>query len=305
MTEHSSDRRQKPGHRTEEVVSPVVWGGIAALVQSLITSGAFGAKYPELCPSGQGFIGTNETALSLAVKAEIPGLTWPLTTTEKIHHGFWIEKRPFAPATQLVLDLIEFCYRTVAKPIKDSHHKDLEHYHLRFDEKEGKQTFIDDINRILSRNNIVYELSNTGQMVKHTSEGSHIRLSTTKFDTGNPTLDRMLEDANVKFINPDPSIHRQSLEDLWNCWDLLQTLELPENKEHFLKSLLSEAVVDKAFLSVLDAETRTLNVIGNTFHLRHPATARSSVTDPAQIDYLFHRLNNLIQFILSQCDTLP
>lgn len=78
MANYFSDREQGPRPRTEEVVSPVVWGGVVVLVQSLISTGAFGARFPELCPDGHGPIGTDENALSLAVQAEMPRLSWPL-----------------------------------------------------------------------------------------------------------------------------------------------------------------------------------------------------------------------------------
>jgi hypothetical protein len=145
---------------------PVVWGGIVSLVQTLITTGAFGAKFPELCPDGHSPVGTDEKTFSLAIQAELPGLAWPLATTRKIHHGFWIQSLPFAPETPKVMDFIEFCYRAVAKPVQGSHHEERDHYHLTFDEMEGKKTFSADINRIFSRNNLAFELNETGQVVK-------------------------------------------------------------------------------------------------------------------------------------------
>src|SRR5690606_10935747 len=118
MTTYFSDRERGPRPRTGENVSPPVWGGIVGIVQSLIATGAFGVKYPEMCPDGQGPTGTNESALALAVQAEMPGLAWPLVTTERIQKGFLVESRPFTPDTLLVLDFIEFCHRMVAKPIE-------------------------------------------------------------------------------------------------------------------------------------------------------------------------------------------
>ena len=71
MAEYFSDRQRgsKPG--TEEAISPTVWGGVVALIQSLIATGAFAFKFPDLCPDGAGVSGTDENALRLAVQAEI------------------------------------------------------------------------------------------------------------------------------------------------------------------------------------------------------------------------------------------
>jgi len=71
MTDYFSDREQGSRPRTEEIISPVAWGGVVALIQSLISSGAFGARFPAPCPDGQGPIGTDEHSLSQAVLAEM------------------------------------------------------------------------------------------------------------------------------------------------------------------------------------------------------------------------------------------
>jgi len=81
--DYFSDREQGPSARTEELISPAAWGGVVGLIQSLISTGAFGAKFPALCPDGQGPIGTAENSLSLAVLTEMPGLSWPIKSTEK------------------------------------------------------------------------------------------------------------------------------------------------------------------------------------------------------------------------------
>jgi AbiJ N-terminal domain 4 len=280
-------RVQDSGNRSGDGIPQDVWGGIITLVNSLVVTGAFGANYPEICPSDHIPIGTDEKAIGLAVQAEIPGLKWPLATTYKIHHGFHISSYPYVPDTQQVLDLIEFCYRTVAKPIQNSHHKELGHYHLGFDEVTGKQQFLLEINRILSRNKLMYELTDAGHVVKKAPGIPEQKLSTGQFHTGDPTLDKMLEEAHCAFLDPNPSVHGTSVKLLWDCWKRLQTL--PE-----------KVTGDEAFLSLLDMEAQTLTKIGDTFHLRHSDTKRSTITDPTQIDYMFHRLYSMIRLLLSQ-----
>ncbi|MCP1489393.1 hypothetical protein J3D48_005706 [Pseudomonas fluorescens] len=298
MNDYFSDRQQGPRPRTEETVSHVVWGGIVGLVQSLITTGAFGVKYPENCPDGHGPIGTDEHALSLAVQAEMPGLVWPLSTTETVQAGFFSEQQPYAPDTLLVLDFIEFCYRVVAKPIQGSHHSYFGHYHLHFNEAEGKQTFLEDINRIFSRNNLAFELCNSGQIVRLAPAVLRESLASEQFSSGDKTLDGMLEDTRTKFLNPAPAVRREAIERLWDCWERLKSLENPGNKRQSVETLLSKAAPDAEFRSVLDAEARTLTDIGNSFHIRHSEVTQSAVTDSAHVDYLFHRLYSMIQLLL-------
>lgn len=305
MTDYFSDREQGPRARTEEIISPVAWGGVVALIQSLISSGTFGARFPASCPDGQGPIGTDEASLSLAVLAEIPGLTWPLATTERVQDGFFSEMQPFAPDTLLILDLIEFCYRSVGNPIQGSHHSFFSHYHLSFDIAEGREAFRADINRIFSRSSLAYELGTAGQFVRLAPAVLRESLSSAIFVTGDRALDTMLEECRVKFLNPDPTIRRESLERLWDCWERLKSLEDQSNKKLSVESLLSKASPDTAFRAALDAEAQALTNIGNSFHIRHTEVSQTAITDSAHIDYLFHRLYCMVQLLLSKRRVTP
>ncbi len=298
MTAYFSDREQGPRARTEEAISPAVWGGIVGLVQSLIATGSFGAKYPNLCPEGHCPVGTDENAFSLAVQAEMPGLSWPLVTMEQVQEDYFAELKPFAPNTLLALDFVEFCYRIVAKPIQGSHHSYFGHYHLTFDEYQGKQAFLEDINRIFARNNLAYELTESGQVVRLAPAVLRESLSSAQFRTGDSTLDAMLEESRSKFLNPVASIRREAVERLWDCWERLKSLESPHNKKQSVEYLLSKAASDAAFRSVLENEAHTLTEIGNSLHIRHSEVTQSAVTDSAHVDYLFHRLYAMIQLLL-------
>lgn len=305
MTDYFSDREQGPRPRTEEVISPVAWGGIVGLVQSLIVSGAFGAKFPEACPDGQGPVGTDENTLSLAVQAEMPGLQWPLVSSEPVQRGYFSEQQPFAPDTLLALDFVEFCHRTLAKPIQGSFHSFFRHHHLSFDEVEGKQVFRDDINRIFARNNLAFELRPNGRVVRLAPALLREALSAARFRTGDTTLDGMLEESHCKFLNSSPTIRREAVERLWDCWERLKSLESPDNKKQSLESLLLRVAPSAAFRSVLDTEARALTDIGNSFHIRHSEVNQSAVTDSSHIDYLFHRLYSLVALLLSKRSGTP
>lgn len=280
-------------------------GGIVGLVQSLIATGAFGAQYPATCPDGQGAIGTDENALALSVQAEMPGLPWPLVTTQRIQEDSFSEKQPFAPDTLLVLDFIEFCHRMVAKPIEGSFHSFFHHHHLSFDEAEGKQVFREDINRIFSRNNLAFELRPDGKFVRLAPAVLSESLSSARFRTGDSTLDGMLEESRTKFLNPSASIRREAVERLWDCWERLKSLDSPGNKKQSIESLLLRAAPDAAFRLALEAEAHALTEIGNSFHIRHSEITQSAVTDSAHIDYLFHRLYSLVALLLSKRGGTP
>lgn len=235
----------------------------------------------------------------------MPGLPWPLVTTEKIQDGFFAKEKPYAPDTLLVLDFIEFCHRMVAKPIQGSYHSFFRHYHLTFDESEGQRIFLEDINRIFSRNDLAFELRPNGQVVRLAPAVLRESLSSATFRTGDATLDGMLEGSRTKFLNPATSIRREAIERLWDCWERLKSLDTPGNKKQSMESLLAKAAPDAAFRSVLDAEARTLTDIGNSFHIRHSEVTQSAVTDSAHVDYLFHRLYSMVQLLLAKPGGTP
>ena len=121
---------------------------MVATVQALINSGAFGLRFPDRCPDGQAVCGCDTDGLAAAVIAEMPGLAWPLETTRMAEDGFLSQPEPFAPDTLLILDLIEFVYASVAKPIPGKHHDFFRHHHLTFDQQAGQEKLRSTVNSI-------------------------------------------------------------------------------------------------------------------------------------------------------------
>jgi hypothetical protein len=156
--DYFSDKERGPKPRTIESITTPAWGGIVALINELIRTGAFGNKYPETCPDGAGTTGTDEHLFSLALRAEIPDIEWPLKT-ERISPGRSWEAEPYVPDTLAVLDLIQFCFYAVAKPIRINFHSFFGHDHLRFDDEAGQSEFLDRVNKIFERNGIAFIVS--------------------------------------------------------------------------------------------------------------------------------------------------
>ena len=152
-TPYFSERELGPKPRVSGDIPASVWGGIIALIKSRIANGAFGYRYPLNCPNGCGPYASDTKAFSLALKAEIPEIEWPLDSDE-------------VPPTLAILDLLEFCYRSVGKPVEDGYHSFFNHTHLRFDVSEGRADFCEEINRILARNGLVYNLNAEGLVVR-------------------------------------------------------------------------------------------------------------------------------------------
>jgi len=296
--DYFSDKERGPRPRTGEEITPKAWGGIVALIRSLISTGAFGFKYPEMCPDGAGPVGTDEQALALALKAEIPDLEWPLQAPTGVLFRDGEDQESYVPDTLTILDLIQFSYQAVAKPIQGGYHEFFRHHHLTFNEDSGREQFRSRVNSILARNGIAYQLRVDGSIERLAPPLLKDLLTNTVFRTKDSTLNQMLEDARRKFLNPDPVVRRESIERLWDCWERIKTLERPNDKKASITLLLNKAATQADVRAMLEEEARKLTDIGNSFHIRHTEVQQTLISDSHIIDYLFHRLFSMIMLLL-------
>ncbi|WP_338641271.1 AbiJ-NTD4 domain-containing protein [Burkholderia pyrrocinia] len=298
MSDYFSDRENGPRARTEQTISPQAWGGVVALVQSLINSGAFGLRFPERCPDGQAICGCDTKSLEAAVLAEMPGLSWPLETTCLVEQGFFSQLEPYAPATLLVLDFIEFTYNAAAKPIPGKYHDFFSHHHLSFDQEAGQDEVRASINRIFARNGLAYEMLSSGRIVRILPPVLGDELKRTMFCSGDRLLDNMLEECRVKFSDRNPLVRREALERLWDAWERLKSLADPTDKRQSVKMILDSAATEPSLRARLETEAQELTSIGNSHLIRHSEVSQVPVIDVDQVDYLFHRLFAMIQLML-------
>jgi hypothetical protein len=296
--EYFSDKESKSKPQTVDSVTPAAWGGIVAHVQSLVTTGAFGQYYPDMCPDGNGPIGTDVQSFIRALKAELPDIQWPLETEKTESGGLSWETKPWVPENIVVLDLIQFCYQAVAKPIQGGYHSFFQHHHLSFDEEAGKESFREKINTIFRRNGIAFVLENDGA-IKRIIPKQFKNFISTHIQTGDSVLDNMIDDAQHKFLNPDTKIRREAIERLWDCWERIKTLENPTDKKKSISALLDKASAESETRLLLEDEARKLTDIGNAFHIRHSEATQVVISDNNMIDYLFYRLFAFIQMLLS------
>ena len=131
-----SEREEGECPRENADIGEGAWGGIQALLRARIADGSFGASYSETCPDGGG----PESAFWLAMRGENPALQQNVL--------YDLSEEP--PRTLDILDMIEFCWRCIGKPIRGSYHDFFKHYHLRFDVEAGQDEFCDAINRIFA-----------------------------------------------------------------------------------------------------------------------------------------------------------
>ena len=269
-----------------EEIGTSAWGGIKARFQALISGGSFGASYPLTCPDGGEPTGSDEDAVWQAIRADIPNLQ-SLSTYEP-------------PRTLDILDMIQFCWRCIGKPIQKGYHDFFRHHHLSFNIEVGQAEFQEDINRIFRRNGLAYELTAYGEIRRLVPPILHKELASAHFRTGNNELDSMLEKARSKFLSPDEAVRREALDALWDAWERLKTLGHGLDKKARIKSLLDGTTGSSSpkFRVTLGQEATELTKIGNSFQIRHSETSQERLAKSEHVDYLFHRLLSLIQVIL-------
>jgi hypothetical protein len=286
VRDYFSDREQGSRKPTEVEISDRAWGGLWAAIQRRLSNGSFGYRYPEACPDGKGVSGGDETAFYAALYAEVPDLG--------SHFG-----PGDAPPTLAVLDALEFCHAAVAEPIQLDHHGYYGHWHLKFDQLAGQKAFREEINLVLARNGLMYSLEKGGRVMRLAPEPLATLLREADFGTGDEALDDHLSAAVRKFRDPDPDVRREALEELWDAWERLKTLELPKDKAKSAKQLLDSAADSQQELrDVLEAEAKAISAIGNGFHIRHSEVGKAPIVRDEDLDYLFHRAFALIWFLL-------
>lgn len=107
------------------------------LIRSRVEDGSFGYKFLKPCPDGAGPCGCDSRMFETIARGEIPA-----------PGGRWLradyESRA-SPETLTILDLVEFCARSIAKPTKN-YHEFFGHYHFDFERNEGLGEFVADVN---------------------------------------------------------------------------------------------------------------------------------------------------------------
>jgi hypothetical protein len=281
-----SDRNLGPPPRVATEVPEAVSTGIVGLIRNRVNDGSFGLEYPEECPDGRGPTGTDMNAFRDALAA----------------HRLY---NPFGPGvpvptTMELLDLIEFAHEKIAEPHRGGHHDFFGHYHLGFDQGEGRAKLRAEINRIFERNGIAFELRGTGRIERIAPEGLREVLSQAVFNTGDNALDELLERSRTRFLSPNPATRRESLEALWDAWERIKSLEFPADKRESTKRILDRGSGEPHFREVLENEARLLTDIGNGFMIRHAEVNKTPIADDEHVDFLFHRLFAVIWLLLKK-----
>jgi len=280
-----SDRERGDRPRTSEVIDERTWRGIVALIHKRIDDGSFGAGFPSQCSDGQGVTGCDGAALGMALQAEVD-VEWPLDPHVMPKDGL------------AILDMIEFLYPNVGSPIQREFHSYLKHRHIFFDIDIGRMEFVKNINRLLARNSIAFELTAAGLVRRLLPSQMAEQLTKMDFHTRDAEADRLLSLARGKIISPSLDVRRDALEKLWDAFERLKTLEAGRDKRTSAEALLGKVASGPIYRTMLDEEARELTNAGNSLRIRHSEKSQEIIERPEQIDYLFFRMLSFIQLLL-------
>jgi hypothetical protein len=297
MSDYFSDRELGAPPRNGTELSPTVWAGIVALVSAMINSGAFGAKYPERCPDGQAVCGGDTEGVGAAVRAHMPGLSWPLEVSRLDETALISGYQPYAPPTLTALDFVEFVWRHAAKPLVGWHHEFYRHHHLTFDIEAGRDEFREQVNTLFARNGLAYEMAADGRVHRLLPAVLGDAMRGPLRPTGDALLDVMLEEARTKFSHVDPLIRREALERLWDSFERIKSLA-GDDKKRSMQTIIDQTASEPAIRALLNTEANQLTDIGNAHLIRHHERKQTPVIDVDHVDYLFHRLFALVQLLV-------
>ena len=283
-------------------IGPNIWRGILAVIGVCVADGSFGARYPNICEDGTFVSGANMEMLEDAVRADIPNLAVIADQNRsRYRHSFFetLGDPDNQPSTLDILDLIQFCWNSVGKPTKISHHSYFVHSHLTFDEEAGREDFRNHIETIFRRNQIAYVLTEDGRVERLVPPIFEGILAEPEFKTGDTELNRLMGMANRKFLNPYIETRREALEALWDAWERLKTLDGGHKKAQ-IKAMLDRTagISSPRFREAVEQEAKELTDIGNSLRIRHSETNQEILETSEHMDYLFYRLYSLIHLIL-------
>jgi hypothetical protein len=277
--------------RIKEELDEVTRRGLLGLVEARIDEEWFGDAFPSMCPDGRGNSGCDRSKLETMIRAY--GVIWPSDL-----RGY--RQRDEDEATLpdgRVFDLIEFSYEHISEPTAHDFHSYFGHSHYSYNQKEGRQRFEQEVNRLFERNGMAFHLEH-GEVTRLAPMVLHETLASTVFRTGDNILDELLETARNKFLNRALDVRREALEKLWDAWERLKTVEPGKDKKISTKTLLDKTTNEPAFRTLIEEEARELTDVGNLFMIRHTETNKVPIVDSRHVDYLFGRMFSLLLLTL-------
>lgn len=285
-------RENGPPAQDREAITPAAWQGIVGVIQASLRTALFAEDFPDRSCIDEGFreaiTGCNEQQFYLRLTGDHPRTHVPLDPNN-------------VPETVQASEIVEFCYQHVSMPIHPEPHAYFAHRHyLHFRRDMGQEQFAREVNTILARNQLAYELRPNGEVRRLLPPVLREALASSEFTSEDNALNRLLESARRRFSDPDFHTRYDALRDLWDAFERLKTLEPPrDDVRRSSAALIARVSQEPVVQEMLDAEMRVnLGDFGNGFFIRHANAEQVGLQTSEEIDYLFHRLFAVIRLLL-------
>lgn len=282
--------RNSPPPRTvtepTEEFTKAIWGEF----NRLFLINAFAQTFPEHCTDGNEICGTNGVALMSRLQAELPGALLELSDLRSISNRW---DKPFTIFSSHVWDIIEFSYKYVTTPKNDGYHSYWKHNHLDFERDSGIQEFRLFVENTLAAHGMAFQLNETGQIIRLLPASVVTPLLQVRsLSTVDAELGRYLERSQVQFLSRDPADNLEAVKTLWDAFERLKSLtaKTQKDKSKSIEELLGRMSGNSPFIKELQAESRALTDIGNSYGIRHSETYQTLLTDPKHVNYLYLRM---------------
>ncbi|HLG54516.1 MAG TPA: hypothetical protein VI485_04240 [Vicinamibacterales bacterium] len=142
------------------------------------------------------------------------------------------------------------------------------------------------------------QLTNDGVVIRLAPEEIQTRLVDAVFQTGDGTLNELLNAARKKYLSPDTGERREALEKLWDAFERLKSISPGKDKKAQVTALIESTYTEPDTRTRLDTEFNELTAIGNKYNIRHFEKDKLPIPDDAFVDWLFTRCYSSIYAVL-------
>lgn len=285
LTDFYSDRFDTDGEEGESDLPEKTTKGLLSVFSTKVGQNWFAHAYPVNCPDGRGIYDTDRSELFAQIEALIPGASATAIASANL-------------PMLAIFDLLEFAVDNAAVPSNRSYHEFPEHYELSFDKRAGQEELSTEINRMLKRGDTGYHMTK-GRVIERIGTPMVRRIhGTLRPDTGDEEADRLIKSALFMYKDKDPNQRKLAIQELWDAFERIKTLEEGKDKKAKINTLLAH-LDGREFRASVNQDMNDLTSFGNQFDIRHKETSTLSLS-PDHYDYVFVRLANVVTLLLQE-----
>lgn len=269
-------------------VSPVIgqdfWTAYLAYLQELTEKNYFCNSFPGACSDGHP-VGRDDKQIELLLQKEFGRIFWPIPPDT-------------VPETEMVLGLIEFFFRNVAKPTDSWFHSYCGNSHpTEFDVSIGRYQYTVEVNKMLTRFKHPFKLQKgkiirTSSAVLDTAMGGEIC-------TGDNHLDQLIKTSIEAFYDVSGTRKPEALRNIVDAFERIKTLEGSDKKKS-VETVLSKISATEEIRTHFETHLRKMTEIANNFTIRHHERGKTELDDPDLVEYLFYSYYNLVRYVMSK-----